>query len=98
MFTHRMPFRVSTNVESLTMKTFRIMGSALFAAAAITTCAWAQQGPVATACKDDIPKFCAGKEHGQGEVRACLEANKDKVSASCKTALDTTGTGQGKAK
>lgn len=59
------------------------------------TSAFAQDGPVATACKDDIPKYCAGKEHGQGEVRACLVANKDKVSAACKTALDTTGPGQG---
>jgi hypothetical protein len=50
---------------------------------------------VATACKDDIPKLCAGKEHGQGDVRACLESNKDKVSAACKTALDTTGPGKG---
>ncbi|MGE0022202.1 MAG: cysteine rich repeat-containing protein [Hyphomicrobium sp.] len=59
------------------------------------TGAYAQQGPVATACKDDIPKFCAGKEHGQGEIRACLEANKDKVSAACITALDSTGPGTG---
>jgi hypothetical protein len=56
--------------------------------------AWAQQGPVATECKDDIAAFCAGKKHGQGEVRACLEANKDKASAACKTALETTGGGR----
>lgn len=54
----------------------------------------AQSGPVATACKDDIPKYCAGKEHGQGEVRACLEANKEKVSPACKEALETTGGGR----
>lgn len=73
------------------MKTGRTMLSAVLTGAALATGAWAQQGPVATACKDDIPKFCAGKEHGQGEVRACLEANKDKVSAACKAALETTG-------
>ncbi|WBT37705.1 cysteine rich repeat-containing protein [Hyphomicrobium sp. DMF-1] len=50
---------------------------------------------MATACKDDIPKVCTGKEHGQGEVRTCLEANKDKVSAGCKAALETTGPGKG---
>jgi len=56
----------------------------------------AQSGPVATACKDDIPKYCAGKEHGPPEhaVRVCLEANKDKVSASCKAALESTGGGR----
>jgi Cysteine rich repeat len=57
--------------------------------------ALAQTGPVATACKDDIVKYCADKEHGRGEVRACLEANKDKVSDVCKEALDNTGPGRG---
>lgn len=55
----------------------------------------AQQGPVATACKDDIAKLCAGKSHENREVRNCLEANKAKVSAACKTALETTGGGKG---
>lgn len=57
------------------------------------TAAAAQSGPVATACKDDIPKFCAGKEHGPPEhaVRLCLDANKDKVSPACKEALQSTG-------
>jgi hypothetical protein len=58
--------------------------------------AQAQQGPVATACSVEISKFCADKKHGQGEVRACLELNKDKVSPECKAALDTTGPGKGK--
>jgi Cysteine rich repeat len=56
----------------------------------------AGQGPVGQNCTEDIAKFCAGKEHGGGEVRACLEANKDKVSDACKTALDTTGPGRGR--
>jgi Cysteine rich repeat len=78
------------------MKTIKRVLVAFATSAVLVTGAWAQQGPVATACKDDIPKFCAGKEHGQGEVRACLEAHKDKVSAACKAALETTG-GPGKA-
>jgi hypothetical protein len=58
--------------------------------------AGAQSGPVATACKDDIPKYCAAKTHGPPEhaVRVCLEANKDKVSAACKAALESTGGGR----
>ena len=56
--------------------------------------ALAQSGPVATQCKDDIAKLCAGKQHN-GDVRACLEAAKDKVAPACKTALDTTGPGKG---
>lgn len=60
--------------------------------------AFAQQGtgPVAAACNDDIAKLCAGKSHGNREARTCLEANKAKVSAACKAALETTGGGQGK--
>lgn len=73
----------------------KMIAGATIAGAALATYAFAQQGPVATACKDDIPKLCAGKEHGQGDVRACLEANKDKVSAACKAALDSTGPGKG---
>lgn len=55
---------------------------------------FAQSGPVAIACKNDIPQHCSGKEHGQGKVRACLEANKDKVSTACREALETTGGGR----
>ncbi len=76
------------------MKTAKTLAIACALAAALTTAGWAQKGPVATACADEITKFCADKEHGQGEVRACLEANKDKVSDACKTALDTTGGGR----
>jgi hypothetical protein len=52
-------------------------------------------GPVITQSKDDIVKFCNGKSH-DGEVRACLDAKKSEVTAACKTALDTTGRGQGR--
>lgn len=51
-------------------------------------------GPVATACQQDIEKLCAGKEHGQGAVRACLESNKGNVSAACANALESTGPGR----
>lgn len=75
----------------------------IVAAAALTTLAGAavaQQGtgPVASACADDIAKYCAGKSHENREARTCLEANKSKVTAACKTALDTTGGGKGKGK
>lgn len=70
---------------------------AVIVAVLVSSAAFAQgagQGPVATACADDIKKMCADKEHGSGAVRACLEANKDKVSADCKAALDSTGGGR----
>ncbi|MFA6920432.1 MAG: cysteine rich repeat-containing protein [Gallionella sp.] len=53
-------------------------------------------GPVAKQCASDIQKFCTDKQHGHGEVRACLESQKDKVSPACKEALETTGGGRGK--
>ena len=42
-------------------------------------------------------KVLSGKEHGQGEVCARLETNKDKVSAACKSARDK-ATAWGKAR
>lgn len=56
----------------------------------------AQTGPVAKACAADIQKLCPNKGHGQGQTRQCLEDNRDKVSAACRQALDTTGGGRGR--
>lgn len=75
----------------------KLMIGSAFTALALAGSATAQgtgEGPVATACKAEIEKFCPGMKHGQGEVRACLEQNKDKVGADCKKALDTTGPGR----
>jgi hypothetical protein len=77
------------------MKLIYATAALALAVAASTAVASAQTGPVATACKDDIAKLCAGKPH-DGNVRICLETNYDKVTAACKTALDTTGGGRGR--
>ena len=63
---------------------------------ALISSASAQSGPVATACKTDIARYCAGKGHGNRQTRTCLETNKAKVSDGCKTALETTGGGKGR--
>jgi hypothetical protein len=63
---------------------------------AVTTPAFSQAGPVATQCAKDIETYCAGKGHGAGQTRTCLQANHDKVSAECRQALDTTGPGKGR--
>ena len=75
----------------------KALKSIMLAAVALTsiTPAMAQQGPVASACKDDIAAHCAGKSHQNREVRNCLEANKSKVSDACKSALESTGPGKG---
>jgi hypothetical protein len=87
--------RIETGQELPTMKFLEAAVIAAFAVAASAGAAAAQTGPVAEACKEDIAKFCADKKH-DGEVRACLEAVKDKVSPACKAALETTGGGMGK--
>ena len=76
------------------MKIVPLIALSIFASTAPVAAASAQPGPVATACKSDTAKFCAGKPHG-GEVRACLDANYAKVSTACKAALDNTGGGRG---
>lgn len=77
----------------MSMKFLTTAAVALIVSAAAAS---AQSGPVSTACKDDLAKYCAGKSHQNREARSCLESNKDKVSAACKSALDSTGGGKGK--
>lgn len=45
----------------------------------------------ASACKDDLQKFCANVKVGQGRALACLEKNQKDVSQGCKDALVQTG-------
>jgi hypothetical protein len=56
----------------------------------------AQSGPVAKNCQADISKLCADKTH-DGSIHICLETNYDQASAACKSALDNSGGGRGKA-
>jgi hypothetical protein len=59
------------------------------AAAIFTAPAMAEEKPHRLeACKADVQKFCADVPRGQGKMRACLDANKDKLSAECKTARE----------
>ena len=39
------------------------------------------------ACKADAATLCAGIQPGGGRIRACLRANKDKLSEGCKSAI-----------
>ncbi len=45
----------------------------------------------ASQCKDDLQKFCANVEVGQGRALACLDKNTKNVSQNCKDALKQTG-------
>ena len=78
------------------MKIRMIVAATLLAGAA----AWGQTppggamtgaGPMA-ACRDDMQKFCADKMGP--DRRACMEANKDKLSDACKAARAARAAGQ----
>jgi hypothetical protein len=45
----------------------------------------------ASQCKDDLLKFCASVEAGQGRGLACLQKNEKNASPACKDALKQTG-------
>ncbi|HTP51372.1 MAG TPA: cysteine rich repeat-containing protein [Anaeromyxobacteraceae bacterium] len=45
----------------------------------------------ASQCKDDLMKFCANVQIGQGRALACLNKNEKDVSQGCKDALRQTG-------
>ena len=45
----------------------------------------------ASACKDDLQKFCADVKPGQGRGLACIDKHSKEVSQGCKDALKQTG-------
>ncbi len=46
---------------------------------------------VVNECRADLTSFCSDVQPGQGRVMACMEKNKDKVSARCKQAIKDVG-------
>jgi hypothetical protein len=46
---------------------------------------------VANECGDDIDKFCASVEMGQGRILACLDSNSTKIQGRCTQALKDVG-------
>jgi membrane fusion protein, multidrug efflux system len=47
----------------------------------------AARANVRTACAADVQKLCADVEGNRGAVRACLQANAEKLSEACRTAV-----------
>ena len=54
-----------------------------------TALAQTQTADQAGACKTDYEKFCAGTAPGGGRIVACLNKQRDQLSAICKKALDS---------
>ena len=46
---------------------------------------------VANECDDDIDKYCAGVQAGEGRILACLEAQGTKIQGRCTQALKDVG-------
>jgi hypothetical protein len=63
------------------MKLVTIAFIAIIALGSSLTIAAAESGPVATACKDDIQKFCAGKDHGAPGHEVDCDALMERVLA-----------------
>ncbi len=64
---------------------------ALYDAAAQLERALTQLAYVANECRDDLTKFCANIQPGQGRLMACMEKNEKQVSGRCKQALKDVG-------
>jgi hypothetical protein len=60
---------------------------ALYHASAQLERAIAAVAHVASACEADITTYCARVEMGEGRIVQCLEAARDKVSESCRQAM-----------
>ncbi len=67
--------------------------AAILTPASIASAQGVGRGPVASACAPEIARYCAGKTHGYGAVRACLEVHRQRVSGQCRYALGHTGYG-----
>ena len=50
--------------------------------------AFAQATDPSGACKADYDKYCTGTAPGGGRVVACLNKQRDQLSAACKKALE----------
>jgi hypothetical protein len=64
---------------------------ALYDAAAQLQHAVASLSYAAAECDDDLEKYCANVEVGEGRLLACLDRNERKVSGRCKQALKDVG-------
>ena len=74
------------------MKIKMLMAAALLTVSGGVAFAQAPAGGGMSACREDAQKFCADKTGP--DRRACMEANKDKLSDACKAARAARAAGQ----
>jgi len=66
---------------------FLILTTASLAAFAGGSALDAELDAIRTYCKDDVDRLCPNVEPGGGRIKACLKANKEKMSVGCAQAL-----------
>ena len=76
---------ISSRVLVLALPLTLLAGMAFAQSAAPVVAPAAPVVDVRAACKSDMDAFCPGVERGESR-RACVDANKDKFSDSCKAA------------
>jgi hypothetical protein len=87
--------RELTNTYGVYMKLIKQSGIAaiacFFAVAAIAETQQQASSTVSVDCKADLQTFCKEVKAGGGRLLQCLNANYEKLSASCKNALTAAG-------
>jgi hypothetical protein len=71
------------------MKSPSILATMALACACASFTVAAQQREAMKACAADVKTLCANVERGDGRIAQCLRDNQDKVSAACKTQLQS---------
>jgi hypothetical protein len=78
-----MPIEKEDTVRCVAKPT--LFAAGLLAASFIILPGAAQAGNMISACKAEIAANCSGVSEGRGRISACLYANDDKLSGTCKT-------------
>jgi hypothetical protein len=76
------------------MKKTILVSAAAFLSLAAGSLAYAQSGPSPQeqmACRSDAGKLCSEHIGKPPQMNACLKANKDKLSDSCRKVVDSRG-------
>jgi hypothetical protein len=75
-------------MEDLEMRlTSALLIAVMLAAPALAHEGGGPRGAVREACKADTQALCQGIQPGEGRMRACLRANREKLSQPCRDAI-----------
>jgi hypothetical protein len=78
------------------MRSVLIVLTLLFATTAMAA-EPADPGPQRGACREEVKKICAGIKPGDGQLKQCVEANRDKFTPACQERMSRAAEGRGAA-